>query len=75
MESSGLPGRVNVSQATYEIARDFFEFEPRGKIATKRKGELEMFIVLRIRSELSDETGKPNADFRDHYQELRCRSS
>jgi class 3 adenylate cyclase len=48
MESSGLPGHVNVSQATYDIARDFFEFERRGKIATKRKGELEMFIVQRI---------------------------
>ena len=74
MESSGLPDRVNVSQATHEIARDFFEFEPRGKIATKRKGELEMFIVLRIRPELSDENGKPNADFRTLYEELRRRS-
>ncbi|HEV3273164.1 MAG TPA: adenylate/guanylate cyclase domain-containing protein [Candidatus Methylacidiphilales bacterium] len=74
MESSGLPGQVNVSQATHEIARDFFEFEPRGKIATKRKGELEMFIVLRIRPELSDETGKPNEDFRNLYQELRHQS-
>jgi PAS domain S-box-containing protein len=74
MESSGLPGQVNVSQATYEIARDFFEFEPRGKIATKRKGELEMFIVLRIRPELSDETGKPNADFRSLYQKQQHQS-
>lgn len=74
MESSGLPGKVNVSQATHEIAREFFEFEPRGKIATKRKGELEMFIVLRIRPELSDENGKPNGDFRNLYQELRGRS-
>ncbi|HUB66519.1 MAG TPA: adenylate/guanylate cyclase domain-containing protein [Candidatus Methylacidiphilales bacterium] len=74
MESSGLSGKVNVSQTTYEIARDFFEFENRGKIATKRKGELEMFIALRIRPELSDEAGKPNADFRNLYRELRRRS-
>jgi PAS domain S-box-containing protein len=74
MESSGLPGKVNVSQATHEIARDFFEFENRGKIATKRKGELEMFIVLRIRPELSDETGRPNADFRNLYQALQRQS-
>lgn len=63
MESSGLPSQVNVSQSSYEAARDFLEFEPRGKIATKRKGQLEMFIVRRIRPELADEAGRPNSDF------------
>jgi PAS domain S-box-containing protein len=71
MESSGVPSQVNVSQATYEIARDFFEFEPRGKIATKRKGELEMFIVRRIRSELSNEAGKPNENFWNLHLEVQ----
>jgi PAS domain S-box-containing protein len=63
MESSGLPGQVNVSKSSYEAAREFFEFEPRGQIATKRKGQLEMFIVRRIRPELADEQGRPNSDF------------
>jgi PAS domain S-box-containing protein len=74
MESSGLPGQVNVSQTTYEVARDFFEFEHRGKIATKRKGELEMFNALRIRPELSDEMGQPNDNFRKLYQQLKSPS-
>jgi len=71
MESSSLPGQVNVSKATHDIAQDFFEFERRGKIATKRKGDLEMFTALRIRSELSDETGKPNSKFWDRHQQLK----
>ncbi|MFN7301903.1 MAG: adenylate/guanylate cyclase domain-containing protein [Bacteroidota bacterium] len=47
MESSSESGKVNISQATYEhIARDpDFRFTPRGKIAVKGKGEVEMYFV------------------------------
>lgn len=45
MESSGEVGRVNVSEATYELTRENFNFEYRGKIAAKGKGEISMFFV------------------------------
>ncbi len=47
MESSGEVGKVNISQATYEILKDDpeFKFESRGKIAAKGKGEIEMWFV------------------------------
>lgn len=45
MESSGAPGKINVSVATYEKTRDLFHFEYRGKITMKHKGELDMYFV------------------------------
>ena len=47
MESSGEPGKVNASQTTYELLKGHknFAFEGRGKIATKGKGEMEMYFV------------------------------
>lgn len=47
MESSGEVGRVNISEATYELVREDtnFSFESRGKIKAKGKGEIEMFFV------------------------------
>ena len=49
MESMGEIERVNISQATYLIIKDnpFFQFESRGKIAVKGKGEVEMWFVLK----------------------------
>ncbi len=40
MESHGEPGRVQVSQATYEILKDEFVFEERGLIDIKGKGQM-----------------------------------
>lgn len=45
MESAGAPGRVNISRATYEMVKDAFECEYRGRIEVKGKGEVEMFFV------------------------------
>ena len=45
MESSGVPGNINISQATFELVRDFFECEYRGKIPAKNKGNLDMYLV------------------------------
>jgi class 3 adenylate cyclase len=49
MESSGEVGKVNISQATYEILKHDpdFAFEPRGKIQAKGKGEIEMYFVTK----------------------------
>jgi class 3 adenylate cyclase len=49
MESSGEVGKVNISQATYDLLKDDaeFEFEYRGKIKAKGKGEMNMYFVER----------------------------
>ncbi|TGK01163.1 guanylate cyclase [Leptospira langatensis] len=65
MESSGKAGFVNISGATYEIVKDFFVCEHRGKIQAKGKGEVDMYFVLSIHPSLSlNGEGKlPNEKF------------
>ena len=48
MESSGEVGKVNVSSATYELVKDKFKCEHRGKIQAKNKGEIDMYFVEAI---------------------------
>ena len=69
MESSGTPGRINISGSTYNLVKRLFECEHRGKIQAKNKGEIDMYYVNRILPEFSsDERGKkPNADFWKMY--------
>ncbi len=45
MESSGEPGKVNVSGDTYKLIKDKFNCEYRGKIKAKNKGEVDMYFV------------------------------
>ncbi len=47
MESSGVVGKVNISQDTYELIKNdpLFQFEHRGKISAKGKGEISMWFV------------------------------
>ena len=52
MESSGYPGRINISGTTYEYVKDFFDCEYRGRINAKNKGEVDMYFVLNLKKEL-----------------------
>lgn len=45
MESSGEPGRVNISAYVYDLVRGVFDCEYRGKVAAKGKGEIDMYFV------------------------------
>ncbi len=47
MESASTIGKVNISQATYELLRENpqFQFDKRGKVTVKGKGEIEMYFV------------------------------
>ncbi len=45
MEQNSLPGRINISGATFELVKDHFNCEYRGKIEAKNKGEMEMYFV------------------------------
>ena len=58
MESSGMPGQVNISQITYDIIKNYFEFTYRGEIEAKNKGKIKMYFVDRIKKEYcKDEEG------------------
>jgi guanylate cyclase len=46
MESHGVPGRVQLSEATYELIRDEFECEPRGTIDVKGKGLMRTWFLV-----------------------------
>jgi len=46
MESQGVPGRIQITQATYELIKDEFECEPRGAITVKGKGEMDVWYVV-----------------------------
>jgi class 3 adenylate cyclase/HAMP domain-containing protein len=52
MESGGSPNRINVSETVYRRTKDFFTFEARGKVLTKEKKELDMFLVTGIQPNL-----------------------
>lgn len=45
METSGEPGKVNISAYTYDLVKRYFECEYRGKVDTKGKGEIDMYFV------------------------------
>ena len=45
MESTGVPGRVQVSEATYLLLKDQFELEERGEIEVKGKGKLRTYLL------------------------------
>jgi class 3 adenylate cyclase len=45
MESSGEPGKVNISGDTYELVKDQFKCVYRGKITAKNKGVIDMYFV------------------------------
>ncbi len=75
-ESSGVPGRINISAETYELVKDFFECEYRGAIEAKNKGKIEMYFVIGLRPELQSggEERLPNEEFQRRYTELSQRS-
>lgn len=48
MEQSGVAGKINISQSTYDLVKDKFNFSYRGEIAAKNKGNLRMYLVQAI---------------------------
>ncbi len=46
MESHGVPGKIQVSDATYNLIQNDFEFESRGVIKVKGKGDVETWFLV-----------------------------
>ena len=72
METAGEAGRVNISRATYEQVKYFFNCEYRGKLKAKNRGLLEMYFLTGIRPELSrNGDGRvPNEKFKELYGKI-----
>ena len=45
MEQHGEPGKINISQTTYDLVKNTFECLHRGEIDAKNKGSLNMYFV------------------------------
>lgn len=45
MEQNGSPGKVNISESTYQLVKNDFACVYRGRIDAKNKGELDMYFV------------------------------
>ncbi|MBK7058425.1 MAG: adenylate/guanylate cyclase domain-containing protein [Leptospiraceae bacterium] len=50
MESSGIVGEINISSSTYELVKDLFLCEYRGKVSAKNKGEIDMYLIKGVAS-------------------------
>jgi|SRR5688572_9092738 len=45
MEQNSLPGKINISNRTYDLVKDEFKCTYRGKIEAKNKGEIDMYFL------------------------------
>jgi class 3 adenylate cyclase len=45
MEANAYPNSINISESTYLKVKDKFKFTPRGAVATKNMGELNMYYI------------------------------
>ncbi len=72
MESACEVGMVNISGTTYELIKDYFDCRYRGKIEIKNRGRMDMYFVLGIKDEYTDDPKKlvPNQKFRDFLNQL-----
>lgn len=64
MESTSESDKINISEETYRLVKDYFDCTYRGKIYAKNKGEIAMYFVDRIKKEYAnDEHGfSPNKE-------------
>ncbi len=55
MESGGKIGKVNISEATYQQIKNYFDCTYRGEIEAKNKGKIKMYFVHKIKSEFAED--------------------
>jgi class 3 adenylate cyclase len=57
MESTGVPGRVQVTRATVDLLGDAFDFERRGLVEVKGKGQVETWFLVGPRAGSAKKAG------------------
>jgi class 3 adenylate cyclase len=69
MESSGAPGRINISDRTHSRVKDFFACDARGKVATKERRDYDMYFVKGVLPALGiDPEGGVPGGFQRRYR-------
>jgi adenylate cyclase len=61
MESQGSPGRIQITRATMELLGDEFEYERRGTITVKGKGDMEVWYLVGRRAGAPTRPGSERA--------------
>ncbi|TFH21967.1 MAG: adenylate/guanylate cyclase domain-containing protein [Bacteroidia bacterium] len=61
MESSGEADKLNISAATYELVKDQYDCEFRGKIYAKNVGDIDMYFVNSKKTEANESDRKKAA--------------
>ncbi len=62
MESNGEPGKVNLSEATYELIRPYVEVEAPRREEIKNRGEMNMYFLSRILPEAAQPSVSPRSE-------------
>jgi class 3 adenylate cyclase len=57
LEKAGLPGRIQVSEATKTLTEDEFTYEPRGDMDLRGVGPMSTYFVVRPKSSAPASTG------------------
>lgn len=72
METACEVGKVNISETTYELVKDYFDCSYRGKIKAKNKGKIDMYFVTGIKPEFSVKANGiiPNKKFQQILAEI-----
>jgi len=73
MESSGDPGKINITGNTFMLVKDFFICKYRGRMPVKNKGEIDMYFIEGFKPNFAEDLRglKPNNHFHINLQLLR----
>lgn len=50
MESNSVPGKINISESTYELIKDKYDCQYRGEVPVKNKGMMKMYFVNSLKT-------------------------
>jgi class 3 adenylate cyclase/ligand-binding sensor domain-containing protein len=69
MEESSEENKVNISESTYKLVKEYFDVESRGAIPVKNKDDIKMYFVKGIKESLSINAKgiEPNSSFYELY--------
>jgi adenylate cyclase len=59
MESCSKAGKLNISENTYELVKDYFNCEYRGEIEAKNRGKLKMYFVNGSKKTIRNSIAQP----------------
>ncbi|MDW8454900.1 MAG: adenylate/guanylate cyclase domain-containing protein [Oscillatoriaceae cyanobacterium SKYGB_i_bin93] len=68
MESHSLAGRIHVSEATYQLLKERYLFEPRGVIHVKGKGEMTTYFLIGRKDKICSES----QELQNLYYTTKC---